>query len=1088
MKTIFVSSTFRDMQFERDLIHERIAPAINARAAEVGDHISFCDLRWGINTLDYEQEESSRKVLRVCLDEIDRCRPYMMIIIGARYGWIPSEDLIRYGIRGRNLELEDFRRSVTELEIIYGALTRKEDLDHVFVYFRNISGPAPKVYEPEDAEHLAKLEALKARLWNVVGSRIREYTVSWDPEIGTFGSEEEFENLVRQDLLESFEKEWRQIQCLSPCEKMLRMQYSYAEQKEYPLSSRDTLAREYLAEASNTSVFAVSGESGSGKTALLSRMIRILKKQGAEVLPIFSGISKECNDGYDLLQFMCTFLEDRLGINNNKDLDGDGYDNSDLAQNRSRSSLMGISELRERLIYLAARYSDTIDRELYIVIDAIDQLFPDEVRDSLLFMVPYPGENIHYIVSFIDSFTFNRPAVYRQIPMPDISEREQMIRGILQWNRREVDDRVLDSILQKKSLSTPLYAGLLMQRLQMLSKEDFDEIHDAGGGMKAISDHQQRIIEEFPDDIENGAWELINTAAKLVGGNSVKVALCLLAFTRHGLRQEDLFAIMEREHVNYNGLDFSQFIQFLNDFFLLRDDGRYDFTHARLRDCIKKIGNEKVLYEALFQHFSSLEDTDPVKIQEIGYHAIKAEKNEYLKERCVRSTGASRSNLFADLREQCMLDDTVYLTKLLCSEKIGNSFWWFTLDMLREAFVQSEEETEIKYIALSIMHEFMATKVLNNSSEDSSPGIKALEYLDAEICEMMGDCCYTISGIEGHEKATENYDKAKEALEKAKVNTEDYLNNSIRLMVKSSKNYVAIHKQDDAYRDAMEGIRLSLQYYSYDCLPELYLYAAQSKYYVGIQEKYFRKKLFNRHKGNKELQEAVEICANGKTVLSGMYDRGEFTQAQIMQYAEFLKFYGDVITALAGKENVQEAVQLHKEAVELCDGIDDPWNLHNANVLFDVYTILVSDAIGEVISGSFNLDNLRKGASYALKALEIAEYFYRQLKTRDAMVSKSLALTHACVIYIGMKEEPREGQLDEWTRENVKLAEEIMRNDVTSSSMSAYSCSHTVRSLYLLMAGGGSCFPDALKSQLFMPGINVLYYRFAMKAWRKLPK
>jgi hypothetical protein len=82
MKTIFVSSTFKDMHFERDAIQEIALPALRAEAMKYGESVSFCDLRWGINTGDLDSEEGSRKVLDVCLDEIDRCKPPMVVNLG----------------------------------------------------------------------------------------------------------------------------------------------------------------------------------------------------------------------------------------------------------------------------------------------------------------------------------------------------------------------------------------------------------------------------------------------------------------------------------------------------------------------------------------------------------------------------------------------------------------------------------------------------------------------------------------------------------------------------------------------------------------------------------------------------------------------------------------------------------------------------------------------------------------------------------------------------------------------------------------------------------------------------------------------
>lgn len=67
MKNIFVSSTFRDMQAERDEIQKNITPQLRALARAYGEDIRFCDLRWGVNTAELDSEEGAKKVLSVCL-------------------------------------------------------------------------------------------------------------------------------------------------------------------------------------------------------------------------------------------------------------------------------------------------------------------------------------------------------------------------------------------------------------------------------------------------------------------------------------------------------------------------------------------------------------------------------------------------------------------------------------------------------------------------------------------------------------------------------------------------------------------------------------------------------------------------------------------------------------------------------------------------------------------------------------------------------------------------------------------------------------------------------------------------------------
>ena len=51
MKSIFVSSTFKDMHAERDMIQNIVQPAVNKKLNEQGEYVLFSDLRWGIDTM-----------------------------------------------------------------------------------------------------------------------------------------------------------------------------------------------------------------------------------------------------------------------------------------------------------------------------------------------------------------------------------------------------------------------------------------------------------------------------------------------------------------------------------------------------------------------------------------------------------------------------------------------------------------------------------------------------------------------------------------------------------------------------------------------------------------------------------------------------------------------------------------------------------------------------------------------------------------------------------------------------------------------------------------------------------------------------
>lgn len=164
LKTVFVSSTFRDMQFERDAIHNKITPRLNDTARKYGQAVSFCDLRWGINTGNLTEEQSSQKVLTVCLSEIERCRPYFIVILGERYGFIPNSEMISDATKKKNFKLDDEECSITALEIEFGALSNADQMQRTFFYFREIVGDnVPEIYKAEDLYHAEKLKKLKQK-------------------------------------------------------------------------------------------------------------------------------------------------------------------------------------------------------------------------------------------------------------------------------------------------------------------------------------------------------------------------------------------------------------------------------------------------------------------------------------------------------------------------------------------------------------------------------------------------------------------------------------------------------------------------------------------------------------------------------------------------------------------------------------------------------------------------------------------------------------------------------------------------------------------------------------------------------------
>ncbi len=89
---VFISSTFRDMMRERDLLVKEVFPELRRKCAKRFVTFTEVDLRWGIT----EAQANEGQVLPLCLAGIGRSRPYFIGLLGERYGWIP--DTIRAAV------------------------------------------------------------------------------------------------------------------------------------------------------------------------------------------------------------------------------------------------------------------------------------------------------------------------------------------------------------------------------------------------------------------------------------------------------------------------------------------------------------------------------------------------------------------------------------------------------------------------------------------------------------------------------------------------------------------------------------------------------------------------------------------------------------------------------------------------------------------------------------------------------------------------------------------------------------------------------------------------------------------------------
>jgi hypothetical protein len=221
------------MQAERDHLRNFVFPELEERLAGRRWQTEWVDLRLGVATAAIVGEDARElRVLKVCLEEVRRCRPFLIVLLGDRYGWVPPPERITAAAREQGFEGDLAGRSVTDLEIDFGILSDPEQQGRSFFYLRD---PLPykdmppalatlysDEFAPDGADRVRRLAALKARIATTLPGRVRRYRAKWDAKRERVTGLDALGSSVLEDLLGELAPElaaapaelsWQQAEC-----------------------------------------------------------------------------------------------------------------------------------------------------------------------------------------------------------------------------------------------------------------------------------------------------------------------------------------------------------------------------------------------------------------------------------------------------------------------------------------------------------------------------------------------------------------------------------------------------------------------------------------------------------------------------------------------------------------------------------------------------------------------------------------------------------------------------------------------------------------------------------------------------------
>jgi tetratricopeptide (TPR) repeat protein len=503
---VFVSSTFRDMQEEREELVKRVFPQLRKLCETRGVTWGEVDLRWGVS----DEQKAEGKVLPICLAEIQRCRPYFIGLLGERYGWVPDE--IDPGLIQQEPWLsERLGKSVTELEVLHGVLNNPKMEGHAFFYLRDpsyVADRAPGQFleqatakeiaelSPEEAERCVEARRVSLR---VLKKRIRE---SGFPVRENYSDPRALGESVLADLSAVIERVYPAGLEPDPLDREIAEHEAFARSRTGVYIGRSKYTERLGAHTEgDEQPLVVLGESGLGKSALLANwaLAHREKHPGELVILHFIGASPSSSDWRAMLKRII----------------------GQLARHFSLELEIPDQPDQLRLAFVRALHAAAARGKVVLVLDALNQLEDREGAPDLLWLPAAVPSNIRLIVSTLpgrplDELTKRGWPTLTIEPLQP-AQRKRLIADYLAQYTKTLDSARSSRIADAPQSANPLFLKTLLEELRLWGEhETLDQA--IGGYLEAgdPADLYAKILERYEADYERERPRLVRDAMTLI--------------------------------------------------------------------------------------------------------------------------------------------------------------------------------------------------------------------------------------------------------------------------------------------------------------------------------------------------------------------------------------------------------------------------------------------------------------------------------------------------------------------------------------------------------------------------------------------
>ena len=596
MKKFFISSTFYDMHAERDLIQNIVQPAVNQKLNEQGEYVSFSDLRWGIDTLS---DATKHRILDACFDDIDSCKPFFIVFIGGRYGWIPSDDLVA-PYQDRFGDIDILNKSVTELEVLYALKLNANELTHCLFYFKDDAD-----YEEEEGlkrnEVIERIKDLKQKIEKIAPSQIRHYNSIVDTQ-----TEEILANQLISDICS-----------IISSEKTLSWQERIANQMKVKFdTSLPGLTSQWLDGLKNESIdlaVLLFPECKVKESLITNFASQIISKKrtnfiskwfgrgNKEINAIYVnvGATKEISETYELQRYLILQICDTCKF--------------DIPPIEDLSDV----KLRILMTDLLTRYAN-VGNKLYIIISEYDKLIDAQGTKWL----PDNIKNVTWIVSLSNQAvaeslpsSTHKKSIYGSNHLGIIPFEEQ-ISAYEKWSNKIVNPRVKDAIKNLPYANDYMMMEVIFNRLMHIDGKDIPD-----GDTGKIPEYMEQYVKEAPNNNEAVRYFLYGDYHKFDTDLCEFIFMCM-AFLNRGLTISDIERIAQKIGLSWTELDIIRFLNYESFLLTQYEDGRYDISSRALSSNLAKSYHQKFKFEysaTIYNYLHDIPDTTPIKIDNFWF-------------------------------------------------------------------------------------------------------------------------------------------------------------------------------------------------------------------------------------------------------------------------------------------------------------------------------------------------------------------------------------------------------------------------------------------------------------------------------------